>query len=297
MSTAKFERLIDLIINEDQERAEQLFHEIVVEKSRQIYEGLMDEEMCDEDMTTGLMDEIEMEETSDMTMEDEMEDEEMSGDFDVEADDESMDGEDDMEMDGEDDMEMSDEEDFVDADMGSEGPASKSDVMDLEDKLDQLLAAFEEEFGSAEEEEGEEEEEEGEEEEEEGEEEEEESGVMEAVEMKRVSVTHTDGADSGSKRGPIASNSGARGMASKPVKFSDGGESVPTSPKAPSNYGAKGQGSLPGAGSFQNAPGGAKGVKGGKGEAAAKPVKTQASGVNTRDVVPESRRIKKKIIR
>jgi hypothetical protein len=41
MSTAKFEKLIDLILNEDQERAEQLFHDIVVEKSREIYESLM----------------------------------------------------------------------------------------------------------------------------------------------------------------------------------------------------------------------------------------------------------------
>ena len=61
MSTAKFEKLIDLIINEDQERAEQLFHEIVVEKSREIYESLMDEEMH-EDMSEDLLDEIETEE-------------------------------------------------------------------------------------------------------------------------------------------------------------------------------------------------------------------------------------------
>ena len=44
MSTAKFEKLIDLIINEDQERAEQLFHEIVVEKSREIYESMMEDD-------------------------------------------------------------------------------------------------------------------------------------------------------------------------------------------------------------------------------------------------------------
>ena len=36
----KFEQLLDLLINEENDKAESLFHEIVVEKSRDIYEGL-----------------------------------------------------------------------------------------------------------------------------------------------------------------------------------------------------------------------------------------------------------------
>jgi hypothetical protein len=36
----KFEQLLELLINEENDKAEQLFHEIVVEKSRDIYEGL-----------------------------------------------------------------------------------------------------------------------------------------------------------------------------------------------------------------------------------------------------------------
>jgi len=36
----KFEQLLDLLVNEETEKAESLFHEIVVEKSRDIYEGL-----------------------------------------------------------------------------------------------------------------------------------------------------------------------------------------------------------------------------------------------------------------
>ena len=40
----KFESLLELLINEENEKAEQLFHEIVVEKSRDIYEGLGDSE-------------------------------------------------------------------------------------------------------------------------------------------------------------------------------------------------------------------------------------------------------------
>ena len=39
----KFEQLLELLINEENEKAEALFHEIVVEKSRDIYEGLADE--------------------------------------------------------------------------------------------------------------------------------------------------------------------------------------------------------------------------------------------------------------
>ena len=39
----KFESLLELLINEETDKAEQLFHEIVVEKSRDIYEGLADE--------------------------------------------------------------------------------------------------------------------------------------------------------------------------------------------------------------------------------------------------------------
>ena len=36
----KFEQLLELLINEENDKAESLFHEIVVEKSRDIYEGL-----------------------------------------------------------------------------------------------------------------------------------------------------------------------------------------------------------------------------------------------------------------
>lgn len=283
MSTAKFEKLIDLIINEDQERAEQLFHEIVVEKSREIYEGLMeiDDSELDETAAGDLMQEIEVEEEQNLAMEDEMDegypmedemdDEEVTGDFDVEG-----------------------GEDFSDdGDMGSAEAATKDDIMDLEDKLDQLLAAFEEEFGSEEadaddEEEAVDDEEEAMDDEEAAMDDEE---VMESVEMKKVSVTHADGADSGAKKGPLAANSGRTGMAAHPVNFSEGGEAQPTSPKGPSNAYAKGQGQVKGAGSFKNSPGAKVDT-----EAAPKPVTKQASGVNVKDVVPEGKISKKRMI-
>ena len=44
MDNRKFEQLIDLIINENEEQAKALFHDIVVEKSREIYESMMEED-------------------------------------------------------------------------------------------------------------------------------------------------------------------------------------------------------------------------------------------------------------
>jgi len=44
----KFEKLIELIVNEDSKEAKKLFHDIVVEKSRTIYESLLDEEDIDD---------------------------------------------------------------------------------------------------------------------------------------------------------------------------------------------------------------------------------------------------------
>jgi hypothetical protein len=47
MST-KFEKLLDYLLNEEIDKANDLFHEIVVEKSRTIYENLIDEEETEE---------------------------------------------------------------------------------------------------------------------------------------------------------------------------------------------------------------------------------------------------------
>lgn len=41
---AKFEQMLDCLINEDRARAEELFHEIVVAKSREIYENILSDE-------------------------------------------------------------------------------------------------------------------------------------------------------------------------------------------------------------------------------------------------------------
>jgi hypothetical protein len=271
MSAKKFERLIDLIINEDQQKAEQLFHDIVVEKSRQIYESLINE-----DQSMGFLDEIEDENAGmDGMMEDDESDfeadEEISGDYDVEGDDGEFDDEDEVEFDDED-------EEFDDEDEESEEgdePVTKDDILNLEDKLDSLIAQFEAEMGGDEVEidsaevDGDEDE------------------VMESVELKKVSVTHGDNGDQ--TKSPGLQNPKRVGTGGAPVKFADGSETVPTSPKAPSNAYAKGQ-KEEDFGNINKVGGDAS--KGAKAPAA---VKTQASGVNTKSPVSESRKTRSRI--
>lgn len=243
MDNKKFEQLIDLIINENEEQAQQLFHEIIVEKSREIYESIMDEEMMDEsmhgDMEEGmvgqvgdLLDEINAEEEGQEMSED---DEEMD----------SLDIEDDEEI------ELS-PDDMEDEDEGLEDRVT--DLEEKVDELDRLMAEFEAEMGG----------DMGDEEmvdmdsEEEGEEEEE--AMMENVQLKQVPGLYGSkiGGDNGAQtKSPIGktANAGQAGMASRPVKFSGDAEAVPTSPKAPSNAYSKGETSVKGAGSFKNSPG------------------------------------------
>ena len=237
MDNKKFEQLIDLIINENEEQAKALFHDIVVEKSREIYETMMDEDnMMNQPsgQVQDLLDEIGSEEQGMAEAEDE--------EFDIA------------------DMDDGDEE-SVDIEMDSEegGEEGLEDrVVDLEDKLDQLMAEFEEIMGGEGDMDGEEgdmdmDDEEGD-MDMDGEEEfgGEEDPMMEAITLKKVSVTH---GDNGSyTTSPGLKNSGQAGMDSKPVKFSGGTEANPTGPKGPSNAYAKGETSVKGAGSFKNAP-------------------------------------------
>jgi hypothetical protein len=125
----KYEKLIEHIINDEDSKARALFHEIVVEKSRDIYESLMDEEQYDENIGGGpqeeMMDEITMDQHG-MAEDDDMA---MIGD------EEPIDGDDSMDMGG-DDM----------GDMGGEGDIEDR-VMDLETELDALKAEFEQLMG------------------------------------------------------------------------------------------------------------------------------------------------------
>tara|TARA_B110000483_G_scaffold148230_1_gene176817 strand:+ start:1041 stop:1823 length:783 start_codon:yes stop_codon:yes gene_type:complete len=148
----KFEKMLELLINEDRDAAEELFHEIVVEKSRDIYEGLLEADLEDED------DEDEIEEASEEDDEDEIEestDEELD-EFAVEADPMGGDPADDMIG----DIEMGDGDDEGDdMDMDDDGEEAGDDevedrIEDLEDALDELKAEFEAMMGGTDGDEG-----------------------------------------------------------------------------------------------------------------------------------------------
>lgn len=123
----KYEQLIEHIINDDEAKARALFHDIVVEKSRDIYESLMDEDYSDDDIggnqVQGLVDEISMDETDGIG---------------------EGDDEDNGEMDMEPEMGMDDMGDMDD--MGGEQDLEQK-VMDLETELEALKAEFEQLMG------------------------------------------------------------------------------------------------------------------------------------------------------
>jgi len=142
MST-KFEQLLDYLVNEDMEKANELFHEIVVEKSRDIYENLIAEE-----------EQQDMEESDDDTeesVEEEMDDTEESVEEGVDEDtDESIDLEDSysMEDEGEDDsFPPQDQTDNLGAEIGAtddqdEEESEEEAIFDFKDAFEKLEAAF-----------------------------------------------------------------------------------------------------------------------------------------------------------
>jgi len=144
MST-KFEQLLDLIVNEEMEKANELFHEIVVEKSRDIYENLIAEEEEQADEAA--------EDAEESVEEDAEEDAEESVEEDVEDMEESdAELEDSYVMDGgeEDeeghDLAAGDAADDLGADvMGDEPEHEKSEddaIFDIKNAIAELEAAF-----------------------------------------------------------------------------------------------------------------------------------------------------------
>lgn len=140
MST-KFEQLLDLIVNEESEKAQELFHAIVVEKSREIYENLIAEE-AEEDQEESVE---EAEEEQDESVEEAEEEQDES----VE---ENMDLEDSYSMEADDEDPMSASGDATDEfgsdigdDMGGEeGHEADEDsaIMDIKTAIQELEAAF-----------------------------------------------------------------------------------------------------------------------------------------------------------
>jgi hypothetical protein len=102
------QQMLEHLVNDDQAKAEELFHEYVVTASREIYESLIDSEIAEEEEKDE--DEEEVEESSEDDDEDKV-DEEFE-DIAIEGDDEmpAMGGDPTDDLEGDLDAEMDDEE-------------------------------------------------------------------------------------------------------------------------------------------------------------------------------------------
>jgi len=281
--TSKFEQLIEYVINDEEAKAKELFHDIVVEKSREIYENLMDEEVEELDEESDAERDDHAEKAGKKVAKDIEYDEmheDMGGDAsddlidDVEAEEQGMMEEDDVEFD---DAAEEDGEDLT-HDMEKDhddGDDIEDRVVDLEDKLDELMAEFESLMGG------------------EGgdsvsdidggdalemddtdtaEFSDEEMGMMEAINLAKAPAPVTSEPAGTNTKSTNANNSGAKGAVASPVKMTgDTAEGRPA-PKT---------GEL--IGKVQNSVGGDK-----KLSAAPKPVTAQASGVNTKTPFPKA---------
>jgi hypothetical protein len=127
----QFEAMLEALINEDQETAKEIFHNIVVAKSREIYEELLSEDF---DLEEG---------ENPFASKDDEEDTETDTD-DSEADDSEDDSEDDVGGDASDDFidDVTDGEEEGEEGEGEEGD-QEARIMDLEDALEELKAEFE----------------------------------------------------------------------------------------------------------------------------------------------------------
>jgi hypothetical protein len=291
--TSKFEQLIEYVINDEEAKAKELFHEIVVEKSREIYENLMTEE--DEELEEA--EELEEESTHDEDEKAEKAGKKVTKDIEYDDKKDRMDEAEDEEMEESvmDETMMADEADLMDTVEAEEEGMEMSEgegeedledrVVDLEDKLDELMAEFEalmgdedkdsvgDEMGGDDLEMDDTETAEFDMDGEEGEEEEEvEMGMMEAVNLAKAPAPVTSEPAGTNTKNVVANNSGSKGAMAHPVKMTgDTAEGRPA-PKA---------GEL--IGKVQNSVGGDK-----KMSAAPKPVTAQASGVNTKTPFPKA---------
>ena len=281
----KFEQLIEYVINDEDQKARELFHDIVVAKSREIYESLMAEE-AEEDLDEAKDEELdESEEELDEAAEEdldeaeEMDESAMGGDAsddlidEVETDEEqdmSMEGEE-----GEEEIEFGADEEGGDDIGGSDEAATKDDIMNLEDKLDQLMAEFEAAMGGGDMGDGDDF----------GADEggdaievddtEEMMPMAEAVSLKAAPKPTTSEEGGVNKKSIVAANSGAAGMAASPVK--------PTGTEAKGRPAPTTKDLI---GDFQNKAGSSmKDLS-----AATKPHLSQATGVNNKSPLPGGRK-------
>jgi hypothetical protein len=153
---SKIEAMLESLVNEDKAKAEELFHEFVIEKSREIYEGLLESDLEDLEEET----DEEVEEAADEEVDESEDDLDEAADEEVdESDEEVEEGFDleefEVEADDEEEPEMDDEGEDEEGEEDGEG------VEDAMDDLEQALGALKAEFdammgGEGKEDEGEE---------------------------------------------------------------------------------------------------------------------------------------------
>jgi hypothetical protein len=284
--TSKFEQLIEYVINDEEAKAKELFHDIVVEKSREIYENLMDEEVEELDEESDAERDDHAEKAGKKVAKDIEYDEmheDMGGDAsddlidDVEAEEQGMQEEEESDVEFDDAAEEDGEELTHDMEKDHDDGADIEDrVVDLEDKLDELMAEFESLMGG------------------EGgdsvsdidggdalemddtdtaEFSDEEMGMMEAINLAKAPAPVTSEPAGTNTKSTNANNSGAKGAVASPVKMTGDTAQGRPAPKT---------GEL--IGKVQNTP--ATGDK--QMSAAPKPVTAQASGVNTKTPFPKA---------
>jgi hypothetical protein len=130
------QQMLESLVNDDQAKAEELFHEYVVQQSREIYESMIDSEIAEEEEKEE--DDEEVEEASEEDKDDEDKVDEEFEDIAIEGDDEmpAMGGDPTDDLEGDIDAEMDDEEG---------GEKSEEELFqDLDSIVDELQAKFDE---------------------------------------------------------------------------------------------------------------------------------------------------------
>ncbi len=136
-------QMLEHLVNEDQAKAEELFHEYVVAKSREIYENLIETEISEEEK-----EDEEDKEVDEAAKDEDAEDDKVDEASDEDKDDEKMDEEfEDIAIEADDEM-GGDATDDLEAELGdepadAEGEESEEEIMqDLGDIIDELQAKF-----------------------------------------------------------------------------------------------------------------------------------------------------------
>ena len=260
----KFEQLIEFVINDEEDKAKALFHEIVVEQSKTIYEDIMSEESDAEkdDHAEKAGDEVKKDIEYDDKMDESIEESELGGSQvddlidEIEAEEQGVTFEDEEEI------------EMVDVEDDDDDEELEDRVVGLEDKLDELMSEFEELMGQVDDntddiDDVEDDHEEMDMDDETIEVDMEMEGLEENVDLTAAPKAVTTEPAGTQTHSTVAANSGAKGAVAKPVDTDTAPEKGRPAPKAQD----QGNTTRPDM------------------KAAPKPQLAQASGVNTKSVI------------